>query len=219
MSGPIFDVVDITPFPIGGGKPIKFRSQTADLTDTPRIPQDLTKFIAQGTITQALLNDPNTKLRNDIVGQNIKKTIVFTVDTTSNNAGGGTDNIAFLQGTPDPTVANPAVQTGPNAVAAAMKATFWIETVQDTLTIPVWKPGQAPLRIKGSVPHPGAKVPYWKITPPHEITTPTSIDVFFTQIQYSQVVNLNFAKLTWPHVSVATLVPSVDLTVPASAWK
>ena len=52
--------VSITPFVIGSSPPhlITFASQTATNQDTPRIPQDLTKFIAAGTITQAILNDP-----------------------------------------------------------------------------------------------------------------------------------------------------------------
>jgi hypothetical protein len=29
---------------------------------------------------------------------------------------------------------------------------------------------------------------------------------------------LNFNTLTWPHVSVNTLVPADDTVVPASAW-
>jgi hypothetical protein len=37
------------------------------------------------------------------------------------------------------------------------------------------------------------------------------------QIQYSQQVLLNFNGLTWPHVSVATLVPASPVPVPASA--
>jgi hypothetical protein len=40
--------------------------------------------------------------------------------------GGGTDNIAFLQGTAG----------GPNALAASMTAIFWLETVEE--------PGKAP---------------------------------------------------------------------------
>jgi tyrosinase len=35
--------------------------------------------------------------------------------------------------------------------------------------------------------------------------------VTYTQIQYSQNVSLNFAGLTWPHMSVATLVPSANI--------
>ena len=139
---PIIASVDITPFVIGStqtAKPVPFISQTAANTDTPRIPQDLTKFIAQGTITQAILTDPNTVLRNAIEGQTITKTIVFTVSTApaAPELGGGTANIAFLQG--DPVTA--AQPQGPNANAAQMTATFWIETVQHKIVIPPFKPG------------------------------------------------------------------------------
>ncbi len=68
--------------------------------------------------------------------------------------GGGVANTAFLQGGPH----------GPNAVAAIVTATFWIETV------------------KGPPGHPD-----------------------FLQLQYTQTVLLNFATLSWPHVTVATL--------------
>jgi hypothetical protein len=45
--------------------------------DPPRIPQDLTSFAAAGTITQAMLDDPNTLLRNHIASQNITSTMNF----------------------------------------------------------------------------------------------------------------------------------------------
>jgi hypothetical protein len=77
---------------------------------------------------------------------------------------------------------------------------------------------QAPLKISPDAPNPGALVPVFEVNPPHEITAPTTIVVSSTQIQYSQTVFLNFAGLTWPHVSVATLVPSTILTVPSSVW-
>lgn len=211
---PNIPAVDITPFVIGSGTPIKFASQTASNTDTPRLPQDLTKFIAAGTITQDVLTDPNTVLRNANVGKTITKTIVFTVSTTPTapELGGGTANIAFLQG------ASAGANTGPNASAVQMRATFWIETVQHKIVVPVFKPGQPPLRIPAPAPHPGARVPVFIVHPPQEITEPKTIIVTSTQIQYSQTVFLNFANLTWPHVSVATLVPATEQTVPPSAW-
>ena len=61
-------------------------------------------------------------------------------------------------------------------------------------------------------------MPTFEINPPHEITAPKTIVVHSTQIQYSQMVFLNFAGLTWPHVSVATLVPTGVQTVPAEVW-
>jgi hypothetical protein len=58
----------------------------------------------------------------------------------------------------------------------------------------------------------------FSVTPPFDLDRPRKIKVRFTQIQYSQTVLLNFAGLTWPHVSVNTLVPADDIIVPASVW-
>ncbi|KAK0947727.1 hypothetical protein LTR29_000984 [Friedmanniomyces endolithicus] len=209
---PQIPAVDITPFVIGSNPPIKikFASQTASNVATPRIPQDLTKFIAAGTITQEILKNPNLVLVNSNKGKNIIQTQVFTVSTaaTSPELGGGTANIAFLLGTGS---------QGPNANAATMTATFWINTVQSTLTVPgtpTGGTGSAPLRVVQSPdpPHPGARVPSF-VLPPSTVVGEHTITVMHTEIQYSQTVNLNFAGLTWPHVSVATLVPTEELPV------
>ncbi|KAH8802416.1 hypothetical protein F5884DRAFT_886880 [Xylogone sp. PMI_703] len=216
---PTIDPVDITPFAIGDPtKTVPFASQTASDVNTPRLPQDLSKFIAEGTITQAILTDPNTVLREAIAGMTVTKTIAFKVSTTPTapELGGGTDNIAFLQGAP---TSGTGSQTGPNANAAQMTATFWIETVQHKIVVPPFKPGQAPLKLLPSPHKPSARVPVFEVNPPHEITAPKTIIVNSTQIQYSQMVFLNFAGLTWPHVSVVTLVPTKVQKVPASAWK
>jgi hypothetical protein len=210
---PAIPSVDITPFVIGNpANKIKFASQTAASTNTPRIPQDLSDFIAAGTITQAILDDPNTILRQAIAGQNIVETFVFTVSTlpTSPEFGGGTDNIAFLEGD--------AAITKPNANAASMMATFWVETIEHTLHIPFFKVGSPPLTIKAPSTHPDQLAPMFQVSPPHDIPAPITITVRTTQIQYSQIVLLNFAGLTWPHVSVATLTPSMHQVVPPSAW-
>ncbi|KAF2232141.1 hypothetical protein EV356DRAFT_560593 [Viridothelium virens] len=207
---PKIPAVDMTPTLIGSTTLVPFISQDASKTDTPRIPQDLTKFIAAGTITQDILTDPNTVLRNANVGKNITETTTFKVSTTPEapELGGGTANIAFLQGN----------ASGPNASAVQMTATFWIEKVEHKIQVPVFKPGQPPLRIPAPEPHPGAHVPTFVVHPPHEITQPRTITVTSTQIQYSQNVSLNFNGLTWPHISCATLIPTEDQTVPPSAW-
>jgi hypothetical protein len=62
-------------------------------------------------------------------------------------------------------------------------------------------------------------VPRFSVTPPFDLDKEREITVTFTQIQYSQSVLLNFAGLTWPHVSVNTLVPADDIIVPPSVWK
>ncbi len=211
---PTIAPVSITPFVIGSSPPrlISFRAQSAADSDTPRIPQDLTPFIAAGTITQAILDDPNTVLREAIASQTITQTIVFTVASPPLGSvfGGGTDNIAFLEG-------NAAI-TSPNADAITMSATFWIETVEHRLPIPILKRGDAPLRITPPTSRPGQFAPVFLVDPPHDIPAPIEIIVTSTQIQYSQSVFLNFAGLTWPHVSVATLVPAADLMIPPAAW-
>lgn len=230
-GAPNIPSVDITPFPTpAAGIPpgpvppgtIKFPSQTATNQGTPRIPQDLTSFIASGTITQAILDDPNSILRTIISKQKISATTVISIATNpvAPLFGGGTDNIAFLTGDPQVTLTHPLTPPPPkpNAQTLQMTATFWIETVEHTILVPIFKLGQPPLLLKAPADSPGQAVPTFSVAPPFEITEPRQITVRSTQIQYSQVVMLNFNGLTWPHVSVATLVPSDPVSVPPSAW-
>jgi hypothetical protein len=55
------------------------------------------------------------------------------------------------------------------------------------------------------------------VHPPGELNAPREITVHFTQIQYTQTVFLNFKGLTWPHVSVNTLVPAHDIVIPPTS--
>ena len=216
---PTIPPVDITPFTTAApNTKIPFPSQTATNNNTPRIPQNLSSFIAAGTITQAMLTDPNTLLRNHIASQNITSTTTITISTSPAAPlfGGGTDNIAFLLGDPA-ALTNPAA-AGPNAQALKMIATYWIETVEHVIVVPIFRPGHPPLTIRAETGEAGQPVPKFLVHPPIEITTPRRITVKSTQIQYSQQVFLNFNTLTWPHVSVATLVPSEPIPVPHSAF-
>lgn len=116
-------------------------------------------------VTQEMINNPNSFLL-PALQKKIIKTVVLDVSTGSNPVpGGGTANTAFLQGT---------ANEGPNANAALVRSTFWIETIE------------------GDAGGPDVQ-----------------------QLQYSQVVFLNFRRVTWPHVSVATLqkVPSGEQPV------
>lgn len=211
ISGPpTIPAVDITPSFIGGG-PFRFPSQDVARNDTFRIPQDLSSFNAAGTITQAILDDPNTVLRNAIAGQTITSTTIISVSTNPAAPlfGGGTDNIAFLDG--DASAANPNAQT------TQTDATFWIETVQHVLIVPPHQVGHGPVVVRPEPNGAALNLTEFIVEPPHPITSPVRLTVTSTQIQYSQRVILNFAGLLWPHVSVATLVPS-SVTVPPSAW-
>ena len=213
---PTIAALDITPFLTANpATKIKFASQTASDKNTPRIPQDLGPFITRGTITQAMLDDPNSLLRAHISKQNIISTTTIFISTAPPPPvgvfGGGTDNIAFLLGQTN--------AAAPNAQATQMTAVFWIETVEETIEVPPYTAGDPPFRIKASRSVQGQRVATFSITPPFDLDKPRKIKVRFTQIQYTQTVLLNFATLTWPHASVNTLVPADDIVVPASVWK
>ena len=95
-----------------------------------------------------------------------------------------------------------------------MKAIFWIETVKHTIFVPVLKPNDPPLILQPEIRIPGHPGISFSIIPPNVITVPRTITFTTTQIQYSQLVILNFKGLSWPHVSVATLTPANPIPVP-----
>lgn len=202
---PHIPAVDITPFATGSpANKIHFPSQIAANEGTPRIPQDLAPFIAAGTITQAMLTDPNSVLRDHIAGQTITSTTQLSISTSPAAPlfGGGAENIAFLLGQPKP-----------NARTVQMTATFWIETVEHKIVVPIHPVPGHPIELKPQATHASLPLPTFTVTPPHAITAPHTITVKTRQIQYTQTVLLDFNGLTWPHVSVATLVPAGAIPV------
>jgi len=217
---PNIAAVDITPIVTGSNPPkkITFPSQTATNNNTLRIPQDLTPFSTR--ITQKMLSDPNSLLRDHISKQKILTTTTIFISTAppppNGLFGGGTDNIAFLLGQPQTPPPNP------NADAVQMTAVFWIEVVEEVLHIPYYRAGSPPLLLKAKASIPGQRVAQFSVTPPFDIDFPGGdITVTFTQIQYSQNVTLNFKGLSWPHVSVNTLVPADPIEIPPSSpvWR
>ena len=146
-AAPVIPDITIKPFPIGKpGSRIDFPEQNLSTPSNFR-----TAGAGLTGITQHMVNNPATVLRS-AVGQHIVSTTALHVATKDAAApGGGTANTAFLHGAAD----------GPNADAADMRATFWLETRQ------------------------GDSAP--------------------AQLQYAQIVMLNFNGLSWPHVTVATL--------------
>ena len=147
-TAPAIPAVSIKPFTIGSpGGTIDFPEQTLA---TPS--QFRTRGAGLAGVTQAMVDNPNSVLHSAITGQQIHATTTLHVSSTDAPVpGGGTSNTAFLKGGAH----------GPNAVAASVTATFWLETLA----------GQ---------------------------TAPQ-------QLQYSQLVLLNFNGLSWPHVTVGTL--------------
>jgi hypothetical protein len=217
---PVIPTVDITPFNSRGIRApvLAYPSLNANNDSTFRLPQNLAPFIAAGTITQRMLNDPNTLLRDQIADQNISETVTIDISTspTAPLFGGGLANIAFLLGEDTP----PANGRKQNAHAVLMKATFWIETVVYQINVPSMNAGDdplvlSPLQTKPPVP----LVPSFLVSIPFvdgKKYPGGTVTVSTTQIQYCQEVILNFDRMSWPHVSVASLVPANPIPVPAS---
>jgi hypothetical protein len=124
---PQFDVASITPFTIGGpddGKTglVHFPEENLSTPSTSRT--DLQRVAG---LTQAQLSDPNLFLSQALANQTVLGTQVLMVSSDTSvpksipDAGGGTDNIAFLIGN----------GAGPNANSARVTAIFWIERVKD----------------------------------------------------------------------------------------
>jgi hypothetical protein len=199
-DGPQIDPVDITPFRIGNPSARltkTFGSLDFDNTTAARIPQDLSIV---PDITRGMLEDPNTLLRNQIKGHSIVSTDVIQIGTKSPIPGGGVVNIGFLMGD----------STGPNAQAVEMSATFWVETVQTHIQVDPMSAGNSRV-VSPKVPA-RAPAPTFLVTS-KVATNGRSVPVTYTQIQYTQNVSLNLHCLTWPHVSVATLVPLAPIPV------
>ena len=145
-GGPSFPAASLTPFTIGQpNQTVDFDEQHLNKTTAFR-----TSGVGMTGITQAMLDNPNSVLAAN--PPNVTTTTRLHVSSTAGPiVGGGTSNMSFLVGTKD----------GPNADAAHVAATFWLQTL-------------------------------------HGDTEPK-------RLQYSQTVLLNFAGLSWPHITVATL--------------
>ena len=115
---PVIPVASITPFSIGNPAALlQFPEQTlADQTNFRTSGQGLTG------VTQEMVGNPNSVLTSALTGLTIASTVMLQVSTdgTTPILGGGVANTAFLQGGSD----------GPNAVAARVSSTFWLQTIQ-----------------------------------------------------------------------------------------
>lgn len=209
-GAPDFSPATLIPNAELGGAIQAFENFSLDVNNanSPRIPQDLTKFVQTNTITQAMLKNPVVVLQSANQGKNIIDHSTIKVDAADPPSdGSGIISIPFLEGTT-------AVQ---NAAVTSFKNIFWIETVQYEIEIPTCKAGaQIPVTPTGSSLV--SPAPTFLVEPPTDIIQPTTITVTSTQIQYFQEVKLFFAGVQWPHISVGTLVPEAPIVVPASAF-
>jgi hypothetical protein len=118
-EGPNIPDIKITPFLIGNpAKVITFPELNLSNQSIFRTPPE-----GLVGIDQAIVDNPNLLLKRALDGKTIKNTVVLDVSSNASAPvfGGGLANTAFLQGSPS---------QGPNAQAALVRATYWIETLQ-----------------------------------------------------------------------------------------
>ncbi|OLN83736.1 hypothetical protein CCHL11_08715 [Colletotrichum chlorophyti] len=209
-GAPVFPEADITPSLVKGGSKIPFKSQTLADTKTHRLPQDLSAYNKAGTITQEIINNPNLVLSIANKGKQIIENTTFTVSTKpkATDFGGGTSNIGFLVG--DGSQGDFEPDTTPNRANAnvvTVSAQYWVSKVRTKLDL---KPSPPKATVSPKRLRPNDTVPSFIVN--FEVKSPRTVTVEYTQIQYSQLVVLDFATLSWPHVTVGTLAP-VDLEI------
>jgi hypothetical protein len=132
-------------------------------------------------ITQAMINDPNSVLQAALVGKTITSTTVIRISTS-------------LQ--PIAPTVNP-VPGGPLPVPPPVPPVPDIGSGVSNIAF-----------LDGPAGGPNARVVEMDAT--FWISTFTDANGSGTLLQYSQIVFLNFAPLTWPHVSVANLIKQVS---------
>jgi hypothetical protein len=123
-----FDSVNTIPFTIGANTPVPFPTES-NLSNASNFRTNPLPTSVPLAKLQAAVNNPNSLLQDAIVGQNISEMVVIKIATapsitvggttpatvvTTPNGAGGVENIPFLV---------------PNADAATVFATFWIETI------------------------------------------------------------------------------------------
>ncbi|KAF9877033.1 hypothetical protein CkaCkLH20_05299 [Colletotrichum karsti] len=208
---PVKDRIDITPFVVGQpSTKISFNSQDVTNNTTHRLPENLAK---NSNITQNMISDPISVLRAANAGKTITKHTKYAVTTApdASGCGGGVTNIGFLSGNDPATAANssPAPVPQPtNANAVTVTATYWVSKVRTTVDFKKFKPtAETPVAsFSPAAVRVGDIVPVFKVD--FEIPADKTVTFEYTQIQYAQVVMLNFAGLTWPHATVGTLAQS-----------
>lgn len=111
-------VASISPFPIGNPAALQQFPEQMLTNNAPF----RTSGAGLNGVTQAMLDNPNSVLASALSGLTVASTITLQVSTddTTPVLGGGVANTAFLQGGPG----------GPNAVAARVSSTFWLQMTQ-----------------------------------------------------------------------------------------
>lgn len=222
--------ISILPFPMGMSDDLNtfaefFPQMNFQRKFNLRIPQE----INDGDILNApLMLNPNQMLKEfneNSTKKNIREHLYFSVHSdplVSQIPGGGTANIAFLQGSG---IRDGRQNPGANAHGVAVGCEYWISTVEYDVLVPEgnFSGEKNETKIVESearkeeiaagkiVVSPSFALKLDMVVPPNTI-----VKLDATQIQYSQNVTLDFDEMGWPHVSVATLSPKNPVPIEAS---
>ena len=189
-------------------------NKVGDVGADLRKPKDLTDL--QKIFTIESINNPNKYLVDHNLTKDIRDHYTFTLRSRHDTLpGGGVANIGFLSG--GVKAQFPKGATG-NANATDVTCQYWVSTVQHKVVIPKgdWTKVDPPILLptddKKDVPG-----PQFRVDIKRNITKEgQTIGVTSTQIQYAQNVRLDFGKLSWPHISVATLAPALPINIPST---
>ncbi|KAK2474655.1 hypothetical protein H9L39_14615 [Fusarium oxysporum f. sp. albedinis] len=164
----------------------------------------------------AIIDDPNTILRQANEGKDIIENTMFIVSTNAPPGafGGGTTNIGFNIGSDEgkKTDASREKKSG-NANAVDVSAQYWVSKIHaEAEPDPSMRVRQ---KVSPASQGPRDALPEFYIDKEVEIPScKKTVTVAYTQIQYSQMVMLDFNGTKWPHVTVATLAPIIDRNKP-----
>jgi len=220
-KAPVIPDINIVPFPVKGtaiiGKATSGRKNMVEevVDKTIREPPDLTQFKTPRVLTKDNISNPNQFLQTI----NAKKQFVghwtFTVKTKHPNlGGGGVSNIAFLADGDKTKVFSDSVKG--NANATDVTCQYWVSIVKHKVDIPAGDYTTKDAKVLPNDDLDDVPGPRFQIQVGKNLTEKKTIELTSTQIQYSQNVRLDFGRLAWPHVSVATLAPELPIFIPSN---
>ncbi|KAM0343744.1 hypothetical protein ACHAPU_008170 [Fusarium lateritium] len=181
-----------------------FDSQDAHNDASCRLLQDLNPFIRNGIITQAILDDPNNILRDANEGKDvIENTMVFvSINAPADAFGGGTTSIGFNIGA-NSGLKSESINSG-NSNAVDVMAQCWVSKIRIQIELdPSMEIGQ---KIPPAAQDLRDAVPEFFLDMDINIpSTRKTVTVAYTQVQYSQMVFLDFNDIKEPHITIAIL--------------
>jgi hypothetical protein len=191
-GAPTIEPISIAPFGVPAGNPLGLAPLPGNNTVTPNIflERDLsvpTNFRTAATdiphVTQDMVDNPNSVLTQGLQGKNVISTVTLTISTVSPNP---VPNVVAPPQPISPQQNPPVVGGQPTTGGGIANIAFLIGAGNPNPTPNAFAARMDAVFYIEMLQEADGKIKH--------------------QLQYSQRVFLNFNNLTWPHVSVATLI-------------